>query len=59
MWLDNRDVWPDGMWLRAALSRLLGVDDDAPDALLPRMWRQHGEGALFSLYSCRLAEGLS
>ncbi|MCX5381005.1 acyl-CoA dehydrogenase [Streptomyces sp. NBC_00091] len=57
-------LWSDGLWLRAVLRRLLGElgapqppDGADEDALLAHLWRQERDGALFSLFPCRLAEG--
>ncbi|MGW0085202.1 acyl-CoA dehydrogenase family protein [Streptomyces sp. NPDC003393] len=54
-------LWRDGLWLRAALDRILdrlgeggGADDEAYDALLDYMITARRAGELFSLYPHRL-----
>lgn len=67
------ELWRDGLWLNAALARLLdrlaasappeqtGLPEPPPhdlfDRLLDRLTTQYEEGDLFSLLPCRTAEG--
>jgi hypothetical protein len=62
----ERELWQDGLWLEAVLTRildLLGVrpsgraDDELFDRLFGRLTTQYRRGSLFSLLRCPIAEG--
>jgi alkylation response protein AidB-like acyl-CoA dehydrogenase len=61
-YMDAQDdpLWMDGRWLRACLSRVLGLLEpgsqaaDGVDELVDTLLAQHRDGTLFSLFHCRL-----
>jgi hypothetical protein len=75
LWWHNREaqaggpadgLWADGLWIRAALARLLATlapeagdeeaDGELLDRLVPHLLDQHRDKRLFSLFGCRLGE---